>query len=119
MVDIGSNGKCSCKEGHEKRYSQMEKPSQHVWEQAAPLVQCLHCNLVKTGYRRRRQRVTSLFVAAVGYSPGSAPLPVRGKSPNLVAQRPYASKGPMNSSARQFSGAGSEAPPSEAPFKGA
>ena len=38
-VHIGSNGKCSCKEGHEKRYSQMEKPSQHVWEQAAPLIQ--------------------------------------------------------------------------------
>ena len=46
MVDIGSNGKCSCKEGHEKRCSQMEKPSQHVWEQAAPLVQCLHWGLV-------------------------------------------------------------------------
>ena len=39
MVDIGSTGRCFCNEGHEKRCSQMGKPSQHVWEQAAHLIQ--------------------------------------------------------------------------------
>ena len=69
-VDIGNSGKCSCKWGHEKRYSQMEKPSQPALEQVAPQVQCPHCTLVRTGYRRRRQEETSLFEASVEYSSG-------------------------------------------------
>ena len=42
-VDIGSTGRCSCREDHEKRCSQKEKPSRYAWEHAAPQVQCRHC----------------------------------------------------------------------------
>ena len=94
MVDIGSTGKCFCKEGPEKRCSPMGKPSQYVWEQVAHLSQGRPCHQKATGYQSRMQEGSPLFVASIGYSPESAPLPGGGGSPSLVAQPLYAPKGP-------------------------
>ena len=55
MVDIGSTGKCFCKEGPEKRCSPMGKPSQCVWEQVAHLRQGRPCHQKATGYQSQMQ----------------------------------------------------------------
>ena len=90
MVDIGSTGKCFCKEGPEKRCSPMGKPSQHVWEQVAHLSQGRPCHQKETGYQSRMQEGSPLFAVSIGYSSESAPLPGGGGSPSLVAQPLYA-----------------------------
>ena len=48
------------------------------------------------------QEGSPLFVASIGYSPESAPLPGEDGSPSLVAQHPYAPKGPKSSSTHRF-----------------